>query len=58
MAGQSTAFDKNTADYDQWFEKNPSLYKYEILAIQTLVNPYHTNEIEKPLSSYGKLCGD
>lgn len=37
MTGTITAFDQNTLEYDQWFEKHSSVYQSEILAIQQAI---------------------
>lgn len=34
MTDTTTAFDQNTLEYDQWFEKHSTVYQSEILAIQ------------------------
>lgn len=34
MTDTTTAFDQNTLEYDQWFDKHSSVYQSEILAIQ------------------------
>ena len=31
------AFDENTLEYDQWFEKHSSVYQCELLAVQKAV---------------------
>jgi ubiquinone/menaquinone biosynthesis C-methylase UbiE len=37
MTDTSTAFDQNTLEYDQWFEKHSAVYKSEIMAIQQAI---------------------
>lgn len=45
MKKTSTAFDQNTLEYDQWFEKHSAIYQSEILAIQKAI-PQNKNGIE------------
>ncbi|WKZ76218.1 MAG: methyltransferase domain-containing protein [Vicingaceae bacterium] len=45
MTDTATAFDQNTLEYDQWFEKHSSLYHSEILAIQQAI-PQNKKGIE------------
>jgi ubiquinone/menaquinone biosynthesis C-methylase UbiE len=45
MKNTSTAFDQNTLEYDQWFEKNSAVYESEILAIQLTI-PQNKKGIE------------
>jgi len=37
MKENSYVFNKNTQEYDQWFDKHPSIYQSEILAIQQAI---------------------
>lgn len=45
MTDTATAFDQNTLDYDQWFEKHSAVYQSEILAIQQAI-PQNKKGIE------------
>ncbi len=45
MTDTTTAFDQNTLEYDQWFEKHSTVYKSEILAIQQAI-PQNKKGIE------------
>lgn len=38
MTDTTTAFDQNTLEYDQWFEKHSAVYQSEILAIQQAIS--------------------
>lgn len=37
MTNTTTAFDQNTLEYDQWFDKHSTVYQSEILAIQQAI---------------------
>lgn len=37
MTDTPTAFDQNTLEYDNWFDKHPAIYQSEILALQQAV---------------------
>lgn len=45
MTDTTTAFDQNTLEYDQWFEKHSAVYQSEILAIQQAI-PQNKKGIE------------
>jgi hypothetical protein len=64
MTNTSTAFNQNTIEYDQWFEKHLSVYQSEILAIQQVI-PENKTGIEigvgtgrfaAPLRAYPKTA--
>lgn len=42
MTDTATAFDQNTLEYDQWFDKHSSIYQSEILAIQQAIQKNKT----------------
>ena len=37
MTDTSTAFDQNTVEYDNWFDKHPAIYQSEILALKQAI---------------------
>ncbi|MEO5599904.1 MAG: class I SAM-dependent methyltransferase [Cyclobacteriaceae bacterium] len=55
MTDTATAFDQNTLEYDQWFEKHSAVYQSEILAIQQAI-PQNKKGIEIGVGT-GRFAG-
>ncbi len=37
MTYKSKAFDQNTLEYDQWFDKHSNIYQSELLAVKQAI---------------------